>query len=358
MPILDRYLMREWVKIFLLSALGLPVFVILIELAEKLDDYLIKDLTFSEVALAYFFSLPDRIFLILPAAVLFATVFSVGNMNRTAELTAAKASGRSLHRTVAPVLAAALLASGLGLVIGELAPPATRRQLELLGELERRNQMARYNFVYRAEEGWVYSVRQLDITRQRMQDVVLEREGTGADYPTLSVQADRATYRDSLAYWSLRQGRFHISTDPATVSTFAFDSMRVSSLVEHPRELLIEPKKPQEMRYAELNRYVDALERSGGDPRLLRVEQALKIAVPATCFIIALFSIPLVVSGPRMSGAFGVAVSLGTAVVFLVLVQLSRTIGLGGLIPPTLSAWLPNIAFGTVGLVMLRRAPT
>jgi lipopolysaccharide export system permease protein len=350
--------MREWVKIFLLSAIGLPVFVILIELAEKLDDYLIKDLAFSEVALAYFFSLPDRIFLILPAAVLFATVFSVGNMNRTAELTAAKASGRSLHRTVAPVLAAALLASGLGLVIGELAPPATRKQLELLGELERRNQMARYNFVYRAEEGWVYSVRQLDITRQRMQDVVLEREGTGADYPTLSVQADRATYRDSMAYWSLRRGRFHISADPATVSTFAFDSMRVSSLVEHPRELLIEPKKPQEMRYAELNRYVDALERSGGNPRLLRVEQALKIAVPATCFIIALFSIPLVVSGPRMSGAFGVAVSLGTAVVFLVLVQLSRTIGLGGLIPPTLSAWLPNIVFGTVGLVMLRRAPT
>ena len=358
MPILDRYLMREWVKIFLLSALGLPVFVILIELAEKLDDYLIKDLEFSEVALAYFFSLPDRIFLILPAAVLFATVFSVGNMNRTAELTAAKASGRSLHRTVAPVLAAALLASGLGLVIGELAPPATRRQLELLGELERRNQMARYNFVYRAEEGWVYSVRQLDITRQRMQDVVLEREGTGADYPTLSVQADRATYRDSLAYWSLRRGRFHISADPATLSTFAFDSMRVSSLVERPRELLIEPKKPQEMRYAELDRYVDALERSGGDPRLLRVEQALKIAVPATCFIIALFSIPLVVSGPRMSGAFGVAVSLGTAVVFLVLVQLSRTVGLGGLIPPTLSAWLPNIVFGTVGLVMLQRAPT
>ena len=358
MPILDRYLMREWVKIFLLSALGLPVFVILIELAEKLDDYLIKDLEFSEVALAYFFSLPDRIFLILPAAVLFATVFSVGNMNRTAELTAAKASGRSLHRTVAPILAAALLASGLGLVIGELAPPATRRQLELLGELERRNQMARYNFVYRAEEGWVYSVRQLDITRQRMQDVVLEREGTGADYPTLSVQADRATYRDSLAYWSLRRGRFHISADPATLSTFAFDSMRVSSLVEHPRELLIEPKKPQEMRYAELDRYVDALERSGGDPRLLRVEQALKIAVPATCIIIALFSIPLVVSGPRMSGAFGVAVSLGTAVVFLVLVQLSRTVGLGGLIPPTLSAWLPNIVFGTVGLVMLQRAPT
>jgi lipopolysaccharide export system permease protein len=57
---------------------------------------------------------------------------------------------------------------------------------------------------------------------------------------------------------------------------------------------MVEPKKPQEMRYAELDRYVDALERSGGDPRLLRVELALKLAVPCTCIIIAIFSVPLV----------------------------------------------------------------
>jgi lipopolysaccharide export LptBFGC system permease protein LptF len=45
-------------------------------------------------------------------------------------------------------------------------------------------------------------------------------------------------------------------------------------------------------------------------------------------------------------------------VTFLVLVQLSRTIGSGGLIPPTLAAWLPNIMFGSAGLWMLRKAPT
>jgi len=356
--ILDRYLLREWVKIFLLSALGLPLFVILIELAEKLDDYLIKDLEPSAILLAHFFSLPERMFLILPAAVLFATVFSIGSLNRHSELAAAKASGRSIHRTIIPVLLVALLATGLDLVIGELAPPATQRQLELLGELEQRSQRARYNFVYRAEEGWTYTVRQLNVTRRRMQDVVLEREGTGAEYPTLAVQARRALYNDPLGTWSLQDGRFRVIEGTDRAFTFVFDSLRLNSLTEAPSDLLVEPKKPQEMRYAELNRYVDALERSGGDPRLLRVEQALKISVPATCIIIAIFCIPLVLSGPRGGGAFGVAVSLGTAVTFLVLVQLSRTVGSGGLVPPTLAAWLPNIAFGVAGLWMLRKAPT
>ena len=356
--ILDRYLLREWFKIFLLAGLGLPLVVILIELTEKLDQYLLKDLTAADIALGYVFSLPDRIFLILPAAVLFATVFSLGNMARHFELVASKASGRSVYRTIIPVLLAALLATGIGLVIGELAPPATRRQLELLGTLEQRAQNTRYNFVYRGEQGWTYAIRELNVARNTMRDVVLEREGTGAEYPTLAAQARSVRFDTTDAYWTLQRGYFRIISDAETEQAFAFDSMRLRTLTEKPPELLIEPKKPEEMRYAELDRYINALERSGGDGRLLRVHLALKIAVPFTCIIIAIFSAPFVVSGPRTGGAFGVALSLSTAVVFLVLQQLSRTFGSGGIMPPEFAAWLPNIVFLAIGLWVMKRAPT
>jgi lipopolysaccharide export system permease protein len=356
--LLDRYLLRQWLTIFALAGLGLPLVVILIELTEKLETYLVRDLSLGAIALGYLFSLPDRVFLILPAAVLFATVFSLGNMARHFELVAAKASGRSIHRTIVPVLLAATVATGLGLAIGELAPPATRRQLEVLGELERRSQNVRYNFVYRAEEGWTYAIREVNVSRRLMRDPVFEREGTGADYPTLATHAYVATYDTTGAGWTIERGHFRIIDGSGSELDFAFDSMHLRPFVEPPADLLVEPKKPEEMRYGELDRYVDALERSGGDGRLLRVHQALKIAVPFTCLIIAIFAAPLVVSGPQTGGAFGVAVSLGTAVVFLVLVQLSRTFGSGGVVPPTLAAWLPNIAFGAIGVWLLRRAPT
>jgi len=355
--ILDRYLLREWIRIFLVSAFGLPLMVILIQLTENLDRYLGRDIGWQAIALGYFFSLPERVFQILPAAVLFATVFSIVSMARHSELTAAKASGVSARRTIIPVLLAATVAAGMALVLGELAPPATRRQLELLGELEQRAQSVRYNFVYRAERGWVYSIRELHVPRQRMQDVILEREGTGSAYPTLSIQARTASY-DSTSGWMLRSGRFRIIPGTDEEWAFAFDSMRVASLVELPEALLIEPKKPEEMGYRELDRYVSALERSGGDGRQLRVDLALKIAIPVTCIIIAIFAAPLVVGAPRGGNAFGVAVALPTAIVFLVLVQLSRTLGSGGLIPPTVAAWLPNMAFAALGLYLMRRAPT
>ena len=102
--ILDRYLLREWIRIFLVAALGLPFVVMLIELAEKLDQYLVRDLTWRAIAMGYFYSVPERVFRILPAAVLFATVFAIGNFSRHSELTAAKASGRSAHRVILPLL--------------------------------------------------------------------------------------------------------------------------------------------------------------------------------------------------------------------------------------------------------------
>jgi lipopolysaccharide export system permease protein len=356
--ILDRYLLREWIRIFLVAALGLPFVVMLIELAEKLDRYLVRDLTWQAIAMGYVFSVPERVFRILPAAVLFATVFAIGNFSRHSELTAAKASGRSAHRVILPVLMAAFIASLIGLAVGEMAPPATRRQLESLGELEQRSHSSvRYNFVYRAEEGWVYVIRELNVLRQFMRDVVLEREGTGVEYPTLGVLAEQADY-DSTTGWTLKRGRFRVLSGTDRQVVMAFDSLRMNSLVEQPLDLLAEPKRPEEMGYAELSRYVDALERSGGDGRRLRVDLALKIAVPFTCIIIAIFAAPLVVSAPRTGNAFGVAISLGTAIVFLVLVQLSRTFGSGGIIPPALAAWLPNIVFALLGLYLLRKAPT
>jgi lipopolysaccharide export system permease protein len=355
--ILDRYIVREWLKVFLVTTLGFPLVVMAIEVTDKLDEYLARGLTTKAIATSYIFSLPEKIFMVLPAAVLFATVFSVGAMGRHSELTASKASGRSFLRIVAPLFLTGLLVAIAGLGIGEMAPPATRRQLELLGEKQFRTLSSRYNFVFRADQGWVYTIRTLDLTERTMRDVVFEREGSGAAYPTLVIQSFFGKYVDSLGRWTVGDGRFRIVNE-GEESAFAFDSMYLRNLVEKPEALLAEPKAPEEMRYAELGRYIDALARSGGDARKLEVDRALKIAVPVTCLIITIFAAPLAITGPRASATFGIAISLATTILFLTLVQLSRAIGSGGLVPPSLAAWMPNMLFGGIGLWLLKRAPT
>jgi lipopolysaccharide export system permease protein len=127
---------------------------------------------------------------------------------------------------------------------------------------------------------------------------------------------------------------------------------------ESPAELLAEPKAPEAMRYAELGRYITTLERSGSDASKLQVDRALKLALPAACLVIALFGAPLAMSSPRSGAATGIAISLGTTIAYLLLAQIARAVGAGGMMDPTLAAWVPNLVFFLAALVLLRRVRT
>jgi lipopolysaccharide export system permease protein len=355
---LDRYVLQSWIRIFLLTALGFPIVTILINLTDTLNKLLDRGLTMREIAISYIYSIPENLFLVMPAAVLFATVFTVGAMGRHSELTAAKAGGQSFHRLMRPIFIAAACASVLAFIVGELAPGATARQLEIQKAKQTRPTRTRFNFVYRGDAGWVYTIRSLDVASRQLKQLMLERQGTGLEYPGLVLTADSASYSDSLRVWHLRTGASRVIAGPGRQATFNFRSMRLRALRQSPADLMAEAKAPDEMGYAELGRYIDALKRSGNDANKLIVEQALKLAVPVTCFIIALFGAPLGVTTPRAGAAVGVAISLGTTIVFLLVTQITKAIGAGGLIDPVVAAWIPNVVFLFAALVLLAKVRT
>jgi lipopolysaccharide export system permease protein len=355
--LLDGYVSRLWLQIFVVSTIGLPLFTILILLTDNIGKHIASDIPMQRIALAYVYKSVEQVFQVIPAAVLFATVFTVGALSRHSELTAAKASGTSFHRLVAPILVLAALAAGLTYAVGEAVPLANQRYSELVGERQIRSQSARYNFVYRADGGRVYAIRQLVTAQGTMQDVQIEREGTGADNPGWFLTAARAQWSDR-AGWILSDGALRVFFGPDHEVTMTFDSAWQRAMTERPADLLSEPKAPDEMSFRELGHYVRTLERSGSDANKLKVNRALKIVIPFTCLVIAIFGAPLGITNTRGGAAYGVAVSLATAIVFLVLVQVSRAVGTSGALPPLVAAWLPNVGFGLAGLVLFARART
>ncbi len=355
---LDRYVLAEWVKIFSGTALGFPLLVIIIDLTEKLDKYLNRDLSPRDIALAYLYGVPDTMFLVMPAAVLFATVFSVGAFTRHSEITAAKASGISFYRFILPMAFGALLATGAGLTIGAVSPYTNARRVELLKERQFSNRSSRFNFTYAAEGGRVYTVAGADVDQRALDQVVVERKGKDAAYPTYFVTARSGKYDARRKQWTLSSGVMHILPTDSLDISIAFDSLRDRRMTEEPRALMASSKVPDEMTYEELGTFISALERSGSDVGALKVGRMLKIAIPVTCVIIMLFGAPLATSTQRGGTAFGVGISLGTTVIFLMLVQLTQAIGSKGLVPPNLAAWLPGIVFGAVGIGLLARVRT
>ncbi|CAN5124575.1 LptF/LptG family permease [soil metagenome] len=355
---LDRYVFGEWMKIFLSTGLGLPILLVIIDLTDNLQKYLNRKLPRADIALSYVYWMPQSMFQALPAAVLFATVFSIGAFTRHSEVTAAKASGISFYRLIAPILFGALLAAGIDLVIGELVPITDARRQDLLGESRIGSGTVRTNFAYAADFGRVYESQQLDVTNGTLDHLQIERKGKGADYPTVVVSTTGAKFSDTTGKWTLAKGEMHVIRDSQPSFDISFESMTDRLMVEKPKDLMARPRSPSEMRYGELSRFITSLERSGGDANLLRVERGLKIAIPITCLVIALFGAPLATSTQRGGTAYGIGISLAITVTFLMLIQLTKAVGKGGLVSPDAAAWMPNILFVVIGLVLLARVRT
>jgi lipopolysaccharide export system permease protein len=358
MRLLSRYVLWQWLRVFLLTAIGLPIVSVLTQLTDNLRRLLDRQLTPGTIALSYLYSLPQNIAIMMPAAALFAAVFTVGPLARNSEITAAKAGGVSFHRLARPLFIASALAAVLCFYIGEWATQATTRQMELQKERQARNVTTRTNFVFRAATGWVYTVRQLHTGENLMRDVVLERSVRGDTMPTWSVTADSARWNPRARQWTFHSGASIQMLPENQAATMRYAELRLPAFTETPRDLLIEPKIPEEMTFGELGRYIASLDASGNDTRKLRVQRAVKLALPAACLIIALFGAPLAVSAPRAGPAVGIAISLGTTIVYLLMINLSQAVGASGVIDPTAAAWVPNAIFLAIGLWLLARVRT
>lgn len=354
---LDRYVFTEFWRIFVTTALGFPILVIIIDLTDHLDDYLGKHLPTSHIVMSYIYWLPDSMFMVLPAAVLFATVFSIGSLTRHSEITAAKASGISFYRCIAPIFVGALLATVLGLIIGEIAPTTNKRRQDLLQVQQFTAQGDRYNFAYAAETGRAYQISGLHQQSSSIDGLQIERKGNGPDYPSYVLSAASAKYHPGRG-WLIAKGALHIIPNAQSNITFTFDSLTDKHFTERPEELQASAKAPTDMEFRQLGRFIRAMERSGADVNELRVERMLKIAIPITSLVILLFGAPLATSNQRGGAAYGIGISLATTVIFLMLIQMTKAIGGKGLITPELAAWLPSMVFGAIGLVLFARVRT
>ena len=354
---LDRYIFGEFWKILVTTALGFPLLLVVIDLTDNIDKFLARNLPRKDIALSYLYWIPESMFMVLPAAVLFATVFTIGALTRHSEVAAAKASGISFFRLCFPIFFGAIFAAGLDLVLAEVVPVTTARRNDLLEEDKFRGTTTRFNFAFQGGMGRVYKVGTLNTTAATLEQLQIERRGTGVEYPTVLVAADRAQWTQG-AGWTLSKGEMKMISDSTPDFTIAFARMVDRQFEEQPMDMMAKPRLPQEMRYRELTRFIQFAERSGTDANKERVERALKIAIPITCIIIALFGAPLATSSQRGGAAYGIGISLGVTVTFLMLIQLTKAVGSKGLMPPDIAAWVPSMLFGALGLILLGRVRT
>lgn len=137
--IFNRYILRNYIGPFFFSMAVITFVFIMDFILRYIDLFLGKGVKFHIVLQVFTLSLGHMFALIIPMAVLPATLMTYGTLASENELTAMRACGLSIYRMIAPALVGSvLLAGGLVFYNNHVLPESNHRLMNLLIDINRK----------------------------------------------------------------------------------------------------------------------------------------------------------------------------------------------------------------------------
>lgn len=356
MKILDRYVAFRFLVTLAVSLLAFNLIFIVIDLFEKIDDFIDHGVPFLIVLQYYLFRIPEIALLILPVCMLLACLFSLGSHARANEFIATLTAGISMRRILLPVLGAGLLVSLLALAAGEFVSPPSADRVRTIEELHikpgsSRIAKVRTNVSYLGEAGWIYSIERLDTEENTMRNVIVSRL---ADFTVQErIDAKEAKWEDGI--WTFEDGYYRTFDENRLVSEEPFDSRVFPMLADSPTDLAEFQRSPKQMSYRELSRFVKRARLSGASVRKEMVDLNLKLSYPFNNLIIVLLGAPLGALLKRGGNALGFTIALVVCFIYYMAIRVGQSFGYNDIVPPLLAAWIGNAIFTVIGLVIFVR---
>lgn len=355
MRILDRYIVRECVKVL---GLCLVVFIgiyVVVDLFEKLSRFLEARVSAGLIFRYYVFRLPKVFTEVLPVAVLLACLLSLGSLARNNEVLAMKMGQVGALRIALPCIGVGLAASALAWVAVEyVAPRASERALNIERTQVRRlpaHRITRDSDIwYRAQDDRFVHISLIEAQSGVIRGMSIFELSPGFDL-LRRIDAREATFGPQ--GWTVQDG-YQLELDKNPIRITPFTQMTLS-LRERPEEFARVARSPEEMSYVQLRQYIDRLVKSGVIATRYMVDLHAKVATALVSLIMAILGVSFGLRTNRSGVMIWVGVCIPMGFLYYMLLVLGISLGRGGAVPPLVAAWLPNLVFGTAGVASLWR---
>jgi lipopolysaccharide export system permease protein len=368
MRLLDRYLFRELLTPLAFCLVGIQSFVIFVTVFGDAEQEQEARLHFFETIAYAAAASMEYVIIVLPVSLLLALLMALTHHARYNELTAMRAAGISLWRICGVYFVVGLIASGVLFALNELVVP---RSLDFAAHMLAKNAEP-------ADKPAGQTM--LDFTNEREQRKWVVHDyhtGTGEmlgvqvdwtlpDGSSLLIYADRAMRSNGVWTFYNAQELSQSNTAALFVPMLKTNVLAMPQFDETPREIRAEikindylglggfhnPNIPLQDIFTYLRWHPDLSPAERG--KLLTQFQE-RIAMPLTCVVVALIAIPFGAAPGRRNLFFGVAGSIFICFTYFVLQRVSLALGSSGMWPAWLAAWLPNLFFSLLGLILTAR---
>ena len=356
MSILDRYLIKENLKHFLIVLAAAVGIYLVVDFFENIDKFMEAGLPVSRMIEFLELKIPLIVAQVTPVGILLAVLITFGLMNKNNEIIALKCSGMSIYYFIRPIFALGLFFSIFLFILSEVVVPLT---------------IAKANEIYRVEVKKITQTRgQKDIWFKSHRCIAFISYFNPQDKTISGIALNyfdrhfKLTRRIDAAKGIFQKGHWVFDDimeqvlNPKTGSyEIKFHERKIENISFLPEDLQRVVKKSEEMSLMELMDYIRDVEAEGYDATPYRVDLQGKLALPVACLIVCIIGAGLAVRKIAKHG-LSVNIALGIGVVFLYYISYSfcLSLGYGGLLPPIIAAWASNFIFACLALFSILNA--
>ncbi len=357
MSMITRYMLKEFLRIFFVTAMALAFVEFSIDFLEKIKSLYRYDAELQWLVKYFLFRFP-RIFMeMLPLSLLMSTLLTFGGLAKNNEITAFKSAGVSVFRLTAPLLILAVFISLLSyLLVGNVVPRLYKeskriKQIQIEGKQPAGGFVQNKTWMHLDSRRLMYA-QVVSADKALMQGVVLYT--LGEDYLVIE-EAEVAELFYEEGGWVLRDGvkRIFLPGGEVQFETITQEKIDINRKPEDFKQVAI---KTNEMTYDALSDYISQLKSAGLDTTRFSVDLHARQALPFVNFIMVLLGVPFALKDSRSSGiAWGIAFSLGVALFYWLVYSMTLSLGRLQVLPPWLAGWSANILLLMVGSYLFLR---
>jgi len=358
MKIIQRYYIREFLKILSIIAFGMALIFSIIDLIDKVDDFMPGRMSFFQLLQYVALNFPKYLYYLLPMSLLICSLFIFSQASRHRELTIIKATGGKLKRLLSPFVFMGIFFSLFGFIIGEvIIPDFSERTLDFKKTFLKKSEKLQF------KEGTLW-LRGTDGAFVRIELYIPEKKSAQgvsifiAKDASLSkrIEAEEALWvkgEGLQGIWRLKK-----------VDIYDIEKGEISHAAEMEYPKLESPdlfskgiKSPDEMGIGELYKYMKRLKRAGFKDTKLVVDLNSKVSYPLVNFFMILLGISLSTMSRLGGGLFAAGLGLFISFVYWIFYTFMLSLGYARIIAPFAATWVVPILFGTAALYLFSKIP-
>ena len=352
MNILDRYLLKDYLKAFFVGFLFFSALVVVVRLLDKDIKHFEEGISYLTAVKIVVYQAPRRIMEIVPVSGFVAIFFVLGRMVRNNEFVAMKAGGISVYRILTPVIIVTLLLCIVFAVFYDRVASPIFHQANLL-QKKAIPKHGRY-LIFKGKGNREFYLHQINLVEKKINKLTIWESNEAGEIDRI-IFAQNATWTPT--HWQMSNGDIRYFEYGAEIGYETFDEKSIERH-EDPARFIGSDKDPRAMTIKELKEQIAYKKEAGQISRIEQVKLHHKIAYPFAAVVVVMLGSPIAIRFGKAGFFAGLVIAfflvfIYWAISFATLEGLSEN----GKLHPFLACWGANIIYGIVGTLLIWQTP-